>query len=208
VGLQFGFVNKSLSPDKLTYDAQYSTSAADGFDRTVQSGETFTRQSYFMFNANFGIYYRYKTKNKKFTGFGGFAIYNINKPNQTFFGNDAYTSLPLRFNLHAGAELIASKALTIKSQVIYMNQAKAYELNALLLLFNKVEGSEYEPIYGLGIRNRDAVIFHIGMKYKGIIIRASYDAKINYSKVFGNQGFEFSAIVTLKKNGGTNGTTK
>ena len=200
VGLQFGFVNRSLSPDKLTYDTQYSTSSEDGFDRTIQSGETFTRQSYFMFNANFGIYYRCKTKNKKFTGFGGFAIYNINKPNQTFFSEGAYTSLPLRFNLHAGAEIVASPALTLKSQVIYMNQARASQINVFVLAFNKVEGSPWEPIYGLGIRNRDAIIVHLGVKCKGIIVRASYDAKINYSKVYGNQGFEFSAITTLKKN--------
>lgn len=197
VGVQMGVFNKSIHPDNFTYDAQYSTSAEDGFDRSIPSGETFTRESYYNFNLNFGIYYRTTTKNKKLSAFGGFALYNITQPSKSFIGS--YSALPLRFNLHAGALYIVTKQLSVMPQALYMNQGKARELNMGMLMFYKIEGTLYEPIYGLSIRNKDAVIFQLGLKYKGITFRASYDVITNYTKVYRNKGFEFSLVYTLKK---------
>lgn len=206
VGIQFGIMNSSISPGKLTYDAQYSVNSSDGFDRSIPSGETFARQSYFNFNVNFGVYYRVTSKNKKLSAFGGFSIYNITQPNQSFLGNGTYSPLPLRFNLHGGAICQVTKLLSVVPQLLYMNQAKATELNISTLLFYKLEGTFYEVIYGLGVRNKDAVIFQSGLRVKGIVFRISYDLITNYQKPYRNKGLEFSLVYTLKKRSKNTGT--
>lgn len=198
VGIQFGILNKSVNPEKFTYDAQYSTNSSDGFDRSIPTGETYVRQSYYNFNVNFGMYYRVTSRNKKISGFGGLAIYNITRPNESFFGDGAYSALPLRFNLHGGAVIAATKLLSVMPQILYMNQARASELNVGFLLFSKIENTIYEPIYGISIRNKDALIFQAGLRFRGITVRASYDVITSYLKSYRNQGFEFSLVYALK----------
>ena len=199
VGIQIGVLNKSIHPQDFTYDAQYSTNSSDGFDRSLPTGEEFARQSYYNLNVNFGIYYRGTTKNKKVSAFGGFSTYNIARPNESFLKGDGYSALPLRFNLHGGLHCKATRQLTVMPQLRYMSQAKATELNISTLLLYKIEGTPYETIYGLGIRNKDAIIFHLGLKFKGLAFRASYDIITNYAKAYRNQGLEFSLINTFKK---------
>jgi type IX secretion system PorP/SprF family membrane protein len=200
VGLQLGVVNKTILPENFTYDAQYSTSSLDGFDRSLPTGETYNRQSSNNFNVNFGIYYRATSKNKKYSGFGGFSIYNISQPNESFFGG--YSPLPLRYNLHGGGMVKATDLLTIMPQLIYMRQAQANELNFGLMFFYKINKTLYEPIYGVSIRNKDAIIFQLGLRYKGIVFRTSYDVITNnYLREYRNQGLEFSFVCTLGKKG-------
>jgi hypothetical protein len=60
----------------------------------------------------------------------------------------------------------------------------------------------YEPIYGVSIRNKNAIIFQLGLRYKGLVFRASYDVITNnYLREYRNQGLEFSFVCTLGKKG-------
>ncbi len=198
VGVQVGVLNKSIYPENFTYDAQYSFNSTDGFDRNLPSGETFVRQSYYELNVNFGVYYRATSRNKKVSGFGGFAIHNLTEPNESYLGG--FSPLPLRYVLHGGVMYKATKQLTMMPQVLYMNQAKASELNLSLLMYYKMEGSAYEPMYGFGLRNKNAIIFQLGIKCKGLVFRISYDIITNSSlKEHRNKGLEFSLVSTLKK---------
>lgn len=199
VGIQVGMLNKTIRPVNFTYDAQYSGTSTDGFDRNLPSGETFARQSFYNFNVNFGIYYRVTSKKKKFSGFGGFSIYNITKPNEAFLEGGGYSALPLRFNLHSGLICRPTKQLSVVPQVLYMNQAQATELSVNTLLYYKIEGSMYETIYGLGIRKKDALIFHLGLRCKGLVFRASYDVPTSELKNYRNQGLELSLVCTFRK---------
>ena len=61
------------------------------------------------------------------------------------------------------------------------------------------EGTPYETIYGLSFRNKDAIVFQVGLRYKGTAFRISYDVITNYLKAYGNKGLEFSLVSTLKK---------
>jgi type IX secretion system PorP/SprF family membrane protein len=199
VGLQLGLLNKSIHMENFTYDAQYSASSADGFDKSLPSGEAFRRQSFMSLNVNFGIYYRVTSNNKKFSGFGGFSIYNITKPNESYLATSEYSPLPLRFNLHGGAVCRLTRQFSLMPQLLYMSQAKAAELHAGVLMFYMLEGTPYETIYGLGVRNKDAIIFHVGLRFKGTAFRISYDVITSYLKTYGNKGLEFSLVSTLKK---------
>jgi type IX secretion system PorP/SprF family membrane protein len=197
VGLQMGAFNRSIQPDNFTYANQYSYNSADGFDRSLPSGETFAQQSDFNFNMNFGIYYRVSGKNKRLSVFSGFSIYNISKSNESFLG--LYSPAALRINLHGGALYRATDDLTIVPQFLYMNQANANQLNVNVLLFSKLNGTKYEPLLGVGFRNNESVIFQLGLRYEQTTFKLSYDIVTNYTKVYRNRGLEFSLVYTFAK---------
>jgi type IX secretion system PorP/SprF family membrane protein len=196
-GLQMGFLNKSIRPEKFTYDSQYSPTSSDGFDITIPSGESYNRFSHTTFDLNYGVYYRKTFKNNKLSLLGGFSLYHIIQPNESFSGN--YSKTPLRINIHAGCKYIVNEEITILPQLLYMNQALANELNIGMLFFYKIENTAYEPIIGLNLRNKNAVIFQLGLNYKGTSFRMNYDLIINYLKNYKTKGFEFSIVQTLHK---------
>lgn len=197
VGLQLGAYNRSIHPENFTYASQYAPNSADGFDRALPTGENYASQSDFNFNMNFGIYYRASTKSKKLSVFSGLAIYNISKANESYLG--LYSPAAIRFNLHGGAYYKASKQLSIAPQFLYMNQAKANEFNLNVLFYSLIEGTNYEPLFGLGLRNKDAVLLQLGLRYKSLTFRMSYDALTNYTRIYKNRGMEFSLLYTLAK---------
>lgn len=196
VGLQMGFLNKSIHPQNSTYDTQYTGTSLNGFDRNISSGETFVKESYFKFDMNFGVYYRTTLINKRLSLFGGAAIYHLTKPNESFIGQ--YSSTPLKFNLHGGSKYKINEELSMMAQILYMNQAKANELNLGMLLFYKIKDTSFEPIIGLNWRNKNAIIFQLGLGYKEVSFRASYCLVTNYLKDYRNKGIEFSLIYTFK----------
>lgn len=199
VGLQMGLVNKTIFPEKFTYDVQYSVNSDDGFDRSIPNRETYARQSYYDLNVNFGVYYRATSKNKKLSVFGGFAIFNLTEPNESFLDNGGFSALPLRHVLHGGAVIAVNPLVTVQPMLLYMNQAGASELNAGVLMFYKIENTIYQPIYGLSVRNKDALIFQLGLRCKQATVRVSYDVVTSYLKSFRNKGIEFSLEWTFSK---------
>ncbi len=79
-----------------------------------------------------------------------------------------------------------------------MNQAKANELNIGILGFYHIASTEYEPMLGFAWRNKDALVFHLGLKRKTFSFRISYDVNISYLKKYDNNGLEFSVIYSGK----------
>ena len=199
VGLQLGILYKSLNPADFTYDSQYSASSIDGFDKNIPSGENYNRESLFRIDANLGIFYRYYNKNKKLSPFGGFSIYHLTQPDESYTGQISRTQM--RFVLHGGCYYYVNNELTIMPQLLYMNQAKSSELNAEVLGFYKITDTDYQPMAGISWRNKDAMVFHAGLKYKNNIFRISYDSHISYLKYYtnGRAGLELSVIYTISK---------
>ena len=199
VGLQLGFLYKSINPANFTYDAQYSPSTVDGFDTNLPSGENYVRESLFRIDANLGMFYRYYNKDKKLSPFGGFSIYHLTQPDESYTGEISRT--PVRFVLHGGCYYYINDELTIFPQILYMNQAKSNELNVEVLGFYKITDTQYQPMVGVSWRNKDAMVFHVGLKYKNNIFRISYDSNISYLKYYSNgrAGLELSVIYTISK---------
>lgn len=195
VGLQAGILQKSVYPADFVYDAQYTSSSLDGFDKNLPNNESFRKESYFRFDANLGVFYKCIDASKKYFPYGGFAVYHITQANKSFFGETYKT--PIRYALHGGCENIIGPGIKIQSQLLYMNQAKANELNLQVLGYYKVEGTDYEPLLGLAWRNKDAIILHLGLKQKNNIYRLSYDINTSYLKSYSNGrgGFEVSVLI-------------
>jgi type IX secretion system PorP/SprF family membrane protein len=198
VGLQAGLLNKSFQPDKYLYESQYN-SATGTLDENMQSGEIYEQTSILKFDANIGIYYSYNAEEKKYHPFAGFSVYHLTKPNESFTATQS--KLPMRFNFNAGCEFVVNEKLKLTPSVLYMNQAKASELNIGSMGSYRIKDSKNDVLFGINYRWKDALIVHAGFKKDNLVFRMSYDVNTSYlSPYTGHKGaFELSLVMSGKK---------
>ncbi len=197
VGLQMGMFYKTFNPNNLLFESQYDYSTGT-LNSDINNGENFQRTSIVKFDANVGMFYKYKEDGKKYAPYIGFSVFHLSKPSESF--NVAKNKIPMRFNLNVGCEFVVNEKVKIIPNVLYMNQAKASDLNiGIAGTYNLKEKNDL--LYGVNYRVKDAVIIHAGMKKDNIILRMSYDVNVSYLSAYtGNRGaFEMSLIVFGKK---------
>ena len=201
VGVQMGLLQKSTHPDDYLFDNQYSPTASGGFDASLPDGENFSRHTLFRYDANMGIYYRDHDKQKKVNPYGGFSIFHVTKPNQSFTGQK--NKMPMRFVWNGGANIQVNKDITVNPNALFMLQAKAVELNIGAMGFYHIKNTEYDPMLGFGYRYKDAVIIHLGLKQGVNLYRISYDINTSYLKSYSRSrgAIEFSIIYSGKSKG-------
>ena len=194
VGLQMGIIYKSFDPNSFTFDNQYT--GASGYDKSLRSGENFSKTSLLRFDANMGVYYKYKNESWKAQPNIGFSVNHIPRPDQSLLGIEK-DKLPLRWALQAGADWQVKDELKLTPMVFYMNQAKATELNIGALCFYKIKDKAYEVIGGLDYRVNDALVAQVGLKYGPHIFKFSTDINTSYLNNYtnGSGAFEFSLIL-------------
>ncbi len=196
VGLQMGIIYKKFSPDKFTFESQY-VSATGEFDQTIVSGEVYEKTSLLKFDANMGVYYKYKDPEWEADPFGGFALYNVNMPNESFMGETK--RVPIRWVFHGGCDWTINEKLDLRPMILYMNQRRAYEFNIGSLGFYKLdENSGMSLIFGLDYRWKDAIILQLGLKQENHQFRISYDINSSYIHHYTRYrgAVEFSLILT------------
>lgn len=197
-GLQMGIIYKSFNPDTYTYDIQYSY-AEGGFDQSIASGENFSKTSLVKFDANYGIYYKYLDKDKKAHPFAGFSIQHLTRPNESFTAQKS--RLPMRFNFYGGCDVQVDEKIKLVPKFLYMNSAKASEINLGMLMYYKIKETTYEALVGADYRHKDAVAIHAGIKQDQHVFRFSYDINTSYLNNFtgGRGAWELSLILTGEK---------
>jgi type IX secretion system PorP/SprF family membrane protein len=193
-GLQAGILYKSFNSSGYTYDVQYS-SATGTFDNTIDNEENFARTSLLKFDANIGVFYKYIDKQSKYHPYGGFSIYHVTKPNDAF--TDYKSRLPMHFILQTGCDITINDQFSLRPHFIYMNQAKAYEVNFGSLFFYKIKNSTLDIVAGADYRWNDAIVAHIGFRQNQHYFRFSYDINTsslnNYTN--GRGAWEFSLVL-------------
>lgn len=198
VGLQIGFLNKSIDPNKFLFDSQYSASSG-GLDANIPSGEALSRNTIWNFDSNIGIFYRNNDKNKRANPYAGLSFTHITQPNESFYNNN---KLPARFTFHGGSEIKIDDEISINPNLLYMQQAKASELYVGLISNYKIKDTDYTAIAGFAWRNQDAIIIHLGIKQKANTFRISYDFNTsslsNYTRGIG--ALEFGLVYSGKMN--------
>lgn len=158
------------------------------FDRSLPSGEQFVRTSYTKANLNFGVQYLRSSRNNNNTVFGGFALYSLNRPNESLY--KVYKGLPMRVTTNLGLRLKLNDDILLQPSLLYMYQSKAKELLTSLLVTSRMENTDVVLLYGLSYRAKDAIIFQLGFTKKSLTCRLSYDLITNYSKLYRNNSFE------------------
>lgn len=191
-GLQLGLYQKKFSQRDLLFENQYTTSY--GLDPSLPNGELLPDLSIVRFDANMGIYYKYLDPKDKFDPSVGFSIFHLNRPNESFTGEEA--RLPMRFNGTLACDIFIDQQWSVTPNVLFMYQGKASELNAGFLAGYKISDSKYQLIAGSSLRIKDSVVIQGGVKHGNNMFRISYDIVTSPLKQFSGArgGFEMGFI--------------
>lgn len=199
LGIQTGFTQKRIDYSALTYDNQYNGTA---FDPSAPSNESFGNSGRIYPNFHAGITYTKVISRTRLVR-TGFSIYNINRPEQSFF-NEVTVMLDRRFNFHINGEFDMNPQLDILPGLLIMQQGRYHQTTLGTNFRYKIDQRKrhYRALYaGIWTRARDAGFVTFGMDYNNVHASISYD--INYSRLtrasHGRGGVEISVIYIISK---------
>lgn len=198
-GVQVDITHRSLNYDDLNFGSQYN---GIYYDPSLGNGENFQRQSRFYFDAGMGLLYNRRDGFRKIIN-GGFALFNIIAPKQSFFNNDE-VKLDRRWLIHADAVYPVADLWDVSGSIQYMQQGSHQEflIGAGARYVLKDERGLFRAIKAsIHYRNKDAGYLMVGMDYDQWTGGISYDLNISNltpaSRYRG--GFEFTLIYRLEK---------
>jgi len=197
-GVQFGFIHKSVNIDKLSFGSQYSPQNGGGLNPDIPSDEIFTNQSLFLFDLNIGGLYYFSNDMSRLNTFIGGSIFHVTQPKESFYGSN--NRLPRRFFAHGGAKYNLSQKIQISGYLLAMQQTNDRELNASLFGYYYLKNSDTYIMYGNTWRSKDAILFHLGLKYREFVYRFTYDINTSALSAItnGRGGLEMSIVYILK----------
>ncbi|OFY86697.1 MAG: hypothetical protein A3F72_17720 [Bacteroidetes bacterium RIFCSPLOWO2_12_FULL_35_15] len=200
VGLQMGLFYKSFNPNNILFESQYDNSTGS-LNPDISSGENFERTSLVKFDANIGIFYKYKDDTKKYAPYLGFSVFHLSKPSESF--SPEKNKVPMRFVVDAGCDFKIDDKLKLTPSVLYMNQAKASDLIIGVKGSYRIKDTKSDVLFGLNYRVKDALMLVVGIKQnEQHSFRISYDINTSYLHNYsGSRGaIEFTLILSGKKN--------
>lgn len=179
VGLQAGIIYKSLKPNALLFDNQWFEGT---FNDDVPSYENLVRKSMAMLDINYGVAYTSINSDKRLNPYGGFSMFHITAPKQSFNKVDD-SRLPRRFVLNGGTKikLIDRFSADVKALAMWQGQASEYSAG-LHLKYNVTD--DISAMLGTQLRINDAVVIMAGVSHKNIIYRFAYDINTSGLKSF------------------------
>ena len=176
------FTQRKFNVENLTFDNQFN---GDAFDKKIPINEYFNNTKYAFVNMALGANYQYFDKDINYINFG-FAVYNFNTPNQSFFNNTS-VNLSQRYVFYTNNIFSLNYKYGIVPSLIYQIQDKYQEfVIGGLFQYNINRASKrdktFQRLYfGPFYRFNDAIILAVKYDYKDYRIGISYD--INVSKL-------------------------
>ena len=141
------------------------------------------------------------------TYYGGISIKHLNGPNETFLQDFQVASLPIRYTIHAGAQLNTRKrhrkyleGTFISPNLMYVRQGTFQQamVGAYVSTGNVFGGLWYRHSFG----NPDAAIALIGMQYSIFKVGYSYDVTVSQLSAQSNGAHEVSISINMDNNEG------
>jgi type IX secretion system PorP/SprF family membrane protein len=201
IGIQGGYVLKSFDASKLTFPDQFNTTSGY-FDASLATadGDFNDHANYIDLNAGLG----YDVKAGKHIPKIGLALFHINRPTETFFGN--HNKVPSRYVITLSDSWQRNERLTISPKFLYMEQVKANDLMAGVLFTrkskestSKISAISYGAFFRNSVRSKtDAVALVAGFRYDLLDVGFSYDINVSEAHTVTNYrgAFEISLIYT------------
>lgn len=191
-GAQIGFIYKSFNMANMVFSNQYVPTGGGSFDNSLPSGELNYNQSDFLPDANLGLFYYYTKDQVRLNPFLGFTAFHLSRPNESFY--DQNNKLPIRYLIHGGFKINISENIQLTPKIFAMQQANDHEFTYSLMANYYLKESDAFLLLGATLRNRDASIYEVGLRYKGFTYRISYDINTSALKpsTDGRGGFELS----------------
>ncbi len=197
-GTHLGVTNRTIDYTGLEFDAQYN---GVFYDNSAPSNETFTRSGRFYANLNAGVYFSYQpAKRKKIAG--GFSLYNITGPKQSFY-DDPAIRLNRRLAIHADGIFKIQERFDVLPAVLYRKQGAFQEfISGAYVRYIVLDVSGlYRAVYlGGWVRTRDAGYISVGLDYDSWTFGISYDVNVSGLRPASNSqgGFEVHLIRILR----------
>jgi type IX secretion system PorP/SprF family membrane protein len=197
-GAQVGMFQKSIKVSELNFGDEYSPYNGGTFANPTQ--ESFGDANHINLDANVGFMYYYSKPGVRVNPFGGFTVYHVNRPTESFL-NDNGNKLPFRYVSVAAARVVITDKIAVIPKVLWQHQEKANELTFSALGQFYLEAYDLFILGGGTYRNKDAAILEVGAKYGPWTGRFSYD--INTSSLNnatnGRGGTELSVTYIINR---------
>ena len=206
LGLQAGFIQRSINFGKLHWGNQYDSSQPTGYNPAIDPKENYSNYHFIIPDVSAGLFYVYK-KNEQYM-FGkeqmdimfGTAIYHINHPKYSLSKNEKLYS---RYVVHGqGIIGIPNTNMAVVPGIMYTFQYPNQELFFGTMFRHMFrEDSRYTNfIKGSAIsaggyyRNKDAVVLATFWEFTNYGIGISYDINLSGLKAAstGRGGLEFT----------------
>lgn len=203
IGIQGGYVTKSVAPNEERFPSQYSEGKFDP-GLSNQEANISSRTGY----PDVGMGLRYGFKYHKFEPYINASIMHLNFPKESFFGNGE--RLKPGSLLNFGLKYHLNNHTGISPGILYIANNKANELSAgsnLYYTFDINDKDAYSVYCGIYFRDglrrsADALITAAGIQNRRYNIGISYDYNISGLRVATNYrgGMEISLIYIFIKN--------
>ena len=177
-GISLSYNHRQFNADQFYFDSQYN---GINFDPSLPTNEVFQTDRVNNLSIGIGSIYQYYV-NKRFNFTGGIGFFNLNRPNQGFFGTVVERDIRMNvfgkgiYKLNYDWDLVPGMQFSMqgKYREFLIGSSVKYTLVDRL--------GEYRALYGgLFYRNRDAAYLSAGMDYQQWFVGVSYD--INFSKL-------------------------
>lgn len=199
LAIQPGFATRSFNINALTFDSQYN---GDAFDKSLGSGENFSKTRVTYFELGGGVAYLWRKTARKQVNIGVSALH-LNRPKQSFFGDDEI-KLDVKTCVSGLAQFPVAEKLDLIPTFLYQSQGKFKETVAGgfgKYYLKPVNGITTAVSLGAFYRVKDAFILVANMDYKNFNVGISYDVNTSRLTAATNQrgGFEVAVIYVFKK---------
>lgn len=196
-GLQMGVNFRSFDAGAYNFDNQWNGAY---FDEELSSNESFQTQKRTNFTWGTGVTYEFQQGVRKRV-IAGVGLFNINRPNQGFFGQKIKRDMRFNFFARAQQEIGFDWDILPSIQLNVQGKYSEFIIGSQARYILKDRLGEYRAIYFGGyLRSSDAGYLMLGMEYQDWWAGISYD--INYSKLYvasrARGGIEFSLRYILR----------
>ncbi len=202
IGIQGGIIQRSIDYANLMFGSQYDNTS--GFNPALNSGEDLGDNNYLYGDLSAGLLWYY-LKNDRTNFYLGAALHHLNRPEQSFLGDES-SPLPPRFTINGGAEFKIVRHVSLLPTLLYMRQGKFNEMNigANAKMFFRSDlplrdavflGLYYRMVGGESFVSSESLIVNTKLHFKNVALGASYDLLVSdLARSSLNGGFEISVM--------------
>jgi len=191
LGVGIGVTNRSIDINKLIFDDNWDPYLLRFDPANFPTSERLKTSSIFYPDFNLGLSLHHLVNEKWMYEVGG-SISHINKPKESFFGED--NRVGRKIIAHATVQLILSDYFLIKPEAYFIAHEGVQET---IFGANIVYGAVALKLYGgLWTRLARDIIPVMGIEYNNYTLLFSYDINISKQRMASDYkgGFEFSLV--------------
>ncbi|MCF8245891.1 MAG: PorP/SprF family type IX secretion system membrane protein [Saprospiraceae bacterium] len=174
IGTQIAVGQRSVSPEKLSYEEQWN---GDIYDPNLSNGESFSGTSKGIGSISTGLNLHYQVDGTRTKVDLGSGIFHLNQPN-TSFDNDEKTNLPIKFSPYLMTTIQLTQTLDLRANGLFSKQLSYQEAvagAAIRYHFSTVKDAELNVQAGIAMRFGDALVPSVEVQYRNWTAGFSYD---------------------------------